>query len=181
MAGLPIDESKWSHTNRSLICGSICLKFIIKLQSTLLPCPQDKFSKIFFIFMFEFSPYPLVWGWYDVAILWETPYFFRRFSNCFSIKWDPPSLMTSMGMPNRGKMIFLKSLITVFESQGWDGIAFETQSTTTKKMEIVPSSQLPIHIKYVPPNCCSRAFLVSRRCCQFFDDNRMLTRIFLQT
>lgn len=61
------------------------------------------FSSIPLISRFEISACPLVWGWYSMAILWVTPYFLSRFSNCHSMKCDPPSLITSLGTLNFGK------------------------------------------------------------------------------
>jgi len=70
------------------------------------------FSRINFISRLETSTWPLVCGWYRVATLCFVPYFFSKYSNCLAMKWDLPSLMTSLGTQNLGKIIFLNILIT---------------------------------------------------------------------
>jgi len=70
------------------------------------------FSKISLICRFEISTCPLVCGWYGVATLWCTPFFRSSPSKFLLMKWDPPSLMTIRGIPNLGKIMLLKSLIT---------------------------------------------------------------------
>jgi hypothetical protein len=74
------------------------------------------FYRIFLICLLDVSAWPLVWGWYGVAMLWWTPCSARYFRKTLSMKWDTPSLMTIQGTPKRGNMTSWNILLACFES-----------------------------------------------------------------
>ena len=64
-----------------------------------------------------------------MAIRCLTPYLESNFSKILEIKWEPPSLITSIGTPNRGKIIFLNSFSTTrvsFVGAAMASIHFDT-------------------------------------------------------
>src|SRR3954467_6863314 len=70
------------------------------------------FSRILFNSLLDTSTCPLVCGWYGVATLCHTPYFFIKFSNSLLQKWEPTSLMMVLGVPNLLKIFFLMNFTT---------------------------------------------------------------------
>ena len=57
------------------------------------------------------------------------PYFESSFSKILEIKWEPPSLITTLGIPNRGKIAFLNHLSTTrvsFVGAATTSIHFDT-------------------------------------------------------
>ena len=70
-----------------------------------LPISFTVFCRIFLICVLDVSAWPLVWGWYGVAMLCLVPSSLRKFRKAESMKCDPPSLITIRGVPNLGKII----------------------------------------------------------------------------
>jgi hypothetical protein len=73
--------------------------------STLFPCRGQSSERMFLIFLFVISTWPLVWGWYRVAIRCSTPWAFKYLLKFPSMKCDPPLLMTTFGTPNLGNIM----------------------------------------------------------------------------
>ena len=100
-----------------------------------LPISLTVFCKMFFICLYEVSVWPLVWGWYGVAMLCLAPSYLRKALNVLSMKWDPPSLITILGVPKRGKItswnMFLACLASVAQ-QGSASTHFDALSTTMR-------------------------------------------------
>src|ERR1043165_9300440 len=74
------------------------------------------FSSICFICLLETSTCPLVCGWYGVAILCLTLYFFSTLSINLFKKWVPSSLIKALGTPNLEKMLFFRKVTTTLAS-----------------------------------------------------------------
>ena len=62
-------------------------------------------------------------GWYGVARLCSAPSSFRKFRKVLSMKWDPPSLITILGVPKRGNMTSWNILRAFLASAAQHGIA----------------------------------------------------------
>ena len=62
------------------------------------------FSKIDLISLFDTSAWPLVCGWYASVVRCQTPYFLNTLSMSLLQKCVPPSVINSLGVPNRVKI-----------------------------------------------------------------------------
>jgi len=116
VTSLPINWFKRSHSDGSLVCRPIGPKSIIKLNWPI-------FSRSWYSFLKNSLNLP-IWnlnlatclGVIGVASLCLTPNLCKSFSKCLEMKWDPSSLITTLGTPNLGKIIFLNSFMTTYAS-----------------------------------------------------------------
>ena len=75
---------RYAHRASSNFCDHIVLD------------DRTVFSRILFSCLFDTSTWPLVWGWYGVAILWVIPNLFSIVLNSLLQKWDPHSIPQSL-------------------------------------------------------------------------------------